>query len=339
MHVTTIDQQIAESISELIDDDPRITDEAFDDELSNDTNWPEEAFNDADDDDSGEPEAHDDIAVQAAVHFETPRDLQPIDEFIAQVTQAEGIELILLEGAPRLEGVQWNGKNAARADEVITFLALHGPACPREVGEALWPGKRNSSAQVSQAVSRARTLLGEHEGTPRLEAAKRNSPYALHNVGCDWHRFQQLTTEATKRCPTEAAALLKVALQLVTARPFAQHRERSFDWVGDLSYELDISLAIASAAEHLARHALDTNDAALALWATAQGRLVVPTHESLIRLRIEAHAMNGDIEAARLEYNAALRTNEDENGLLSELSPETQALFAVVLSRATTAVR
>jgi DNA-binding SARP family transcriptional activator len=339
MHVTTIDQQVVESISELIDDDPRVTDEAFDDELPNDTNWPEEAFNDADDDDTVEPEAHDDIAAQAAVHFETPRDLQPLEEFIAQVRHLQGIELILLEGAPRLEGVQWNGKSAARADEVITFLALHRPACPREVGEALWPGKRNSSAQVSQAVSRARTLLGEHERTPRLEAAKRNSPYALHNVGCDWHRFQQLTTEAAKRCPTEAAELLKVALQLVIGRPFAQHRERSFDWVGDLSYELDISLTIASAAEHLARHALDTNDASLALWATAQGRLVVPTHESLIRLRIEAHAMNGDIEAARLEYDAALRTNEDENGLLSELDPETQALFAVVLAKATSATR
>jgi hypothetical protein len=160
-----------------------ITDEPFDDELSNDPSWPEEAFNDPEQDENVESEFHDDVVVQAAVHFETPRDLQPVDEFITPVMQPQGIELILLEGAPRLEGVQWNGKNAARADEVITFLALHGPACPREVGEALWPGKRNSSAQVSQAVSRARTLLGEHEGTPRLEAAKRNSPYALHNVG------------------------------------------------------------------------------------------------------------------------------------------------------------
>ena len=256
-------------------------------------------------------------------------------EVIARIMEREDVELVLLDAAPRLEGVKWKGNTAARADEVVAFLALHGPSSPREIGEALWPAKRNTSQQVSQAVSRARSLLGDHSGQPRLTAATRSTPYSLAHIGCDWHRFQQLTVAAQHRNTTDATTLLAAALELVRATPFAGRREGSFEWAADLGYELEICMAITSAAERLAEHALSAGDADTALRATEKGRLAVAHHQALYRLRMRAHDLNGDTDAVRQEYEAAQQATQHEDGLLAQLEPETRALFASVLAKTT----
>ena len=260
---------------------------------------------------------------------ELPR---PVDEVIVEIMKPKPIELFLLGSAPRLEGVERNGKPASRADEIVAFIALHGPACPRELGEALWPGKRNMSQQVTQATSRARTILGVFDvDHPRLSAARRNAPYELHDVGCDWHRFQQLVAESNRRAQPEAAILLKAALALVTGTPFGQRRERSFEWAADSGYQMEIALAIADAAERLGEIMLQGEDPDAALAATTQGMLAIPDHEGLIRLRLRAHTAKGDPHAARLEHRAACERLENDEGLLIDLDETTKKLFESLL--------
>jgi LysM domain len=254
--------------------------------------------------------------------------LRPVDEVIAEIMEPKPIELFLLGSAPRLEGVERNGKPASRADEIVAFIALHGPACPRELGEALWPGKRNMSQQVTQATSRARTILGVFDvDHPRLSAARRNAPYELHDVGCDWHRFRLLVAESNRRELPEAATLLKAALALVTGTPFGQRRERSFEWAADCGYQMEIALAVADASERLGEITLQGEDPEATLLATSQGMLAIPDHEGLIRLRLRAHSAKGDPHAARLEYRAACERLEGEESLLADLDDSTRALF------------
>ena len=267
---------------------------------------------------SGEESANDD-------------ELEPVDEVIARILEPRLVELSILGAAPELRGVQWNGKTAARADEVVTFLMLHGPATPRQLGEALWPGKRNTAQQVSQAVSRARTLLGEEAGEPRLPEARRNTPYRITNIGCDWQRFEDLVDACKGRCADDRRMLLTAALDMVKATPFAARRERSFEWVADLGFELEIALAITAAAEEAAELAISAGDPDVALAAVDRGRHAVPTHENLTRLRIRALAVAGDSDAVRLEYEAARHRIEQDEGLLADLDPDTQALFESVL--------
>jgi LysM domain len=259
--------------------------------------------------------------------------LRPVDEVIAEIMEAKPVELFLLGPAPRLEGVERNGKPASRAEEIVAFIALHGPACPRELGEALWPGKRNAALQVTQATSRARTILGVYDvDRHRLSAARRNAPYELHDVGCDWHRFQLLVAESNRRELPEAAILFKAALALVTGSPFGQRRERSFEWAADSGYQMEIALAIADAAERLGEITLQGEDPDATLLATAQGMLAIPDHEGLIRLRLRAHTAKGDPHAARLEYRAACERLEKDEGLLADLDEATRTLFDAMIS-------
>ena len=103
------------------------------------------------------------------------------------------VELVLLDGPPRLEGVTWNGKDAARADEIVAFLALNGPSTLSQVATAIWPDKVRPGDPAKQMISRARKTLGVSEdGQLRLSAGSRAAPYRLTDVGCDWHRFDPI---------------------------------------------------------------------------------------------------------------------------------------------------
>ncbi len=258
-------------------------------------------------------------------------DPRSTDELIAEILAPQDVELILLDEVPKLIGVTQNGKNAARADEVVAFLALHGPACPRQVGEALWPGRRNTAEQVSQAVSRTRTILGNVEGRPRLVPARRNAPYRLEGVGCDWTRFRTLTRLADAR-PHDELKCLTAALELVAGSPFAGRRERAFEWVADLGYESDVRLAIVDVAVRVAEAQLRTGNDSGAIAATSSGRLAVADHEGLLRLRLTALAATGDKAALQCELNASVKALHDEAGLLADLEPATRRLFESLLA-------
>jgi hypothetical protein len=59
-----------------------------------------------------------------------------VSEQIDRIMQRKQVELVVLDGPPRLEGVCWDPKKAPRADEITTFLALNGPSTLRQLALA-----------------------------------------------------------------------------------------------------------------------------------------------------------------------------------------------------------
>jgi len=64
-----------------------------------------------------------------------------------------------------------------------------------------------------------------------------------------------------------------------------------------------VLLAITATAE-FAAHAWSLDDTDVVFWATGKGLRVLPGHEELISLRIQAHARAGDLAGERQEWES-----------------------------------
>jgi hypothetical protein len=169
-------------------------------------------------------------------------------EQIDKIMERKEIELVLLDGPPRLEGVTWDARRAARVDEIVAFIALNGPTTVRQLALALWPDHASPNDIASQMVSRTRKILGlDSEGKERLSIGNRANPYVIHDVGCDWHRFEQLRVLAEASTGDDQLSLLKAALSVVRTDPFEGARAHAFDWAADHCFDSRMRLVIASA--------------------------------------------------------------------------------------------
>ena len=179
---------------------------------------------------------------------EAPPPNLTVAEKIDHIMRRRTVELVLLDGPPRLEGVTWNGKDAARADEIVAFLALNGPSTLSQVATALWPDKVRPGDPAKQMISRARKLLGiTAEGQLRISAGSRAAPYRLTDVGCDWHRFEQLFCLADTEEAEDRPRLLRTALSLVRTPPFDVSRPGAFHWAADQCFDSRMRLKISEA--------------------------------------------------------------------------------------------
>jgi hypothetical protein len=176
----------------------------------------------------------------------------PMASRIERIMQPKQIELVLLDGAPRLEGIAWDRKKAPRADEIVTFLVLNGPSTLQQVAAALWPDHTRPGNTASQTISKTRALLGHDEnGEARLRVGKRATPYEIHDIGCDWLRFEQLTQLAQTSPADDEPGLLTAALALVRRAPFEATRVRSFDWASDHCFDSRMRVQIGAASDRL----------------------------------------------------------------------------------------
>ena len=96
-------------------------------------------------------------------------------------------------------------------------------------------------------------LAGHH----RISAGSRSAPYRLVDVGCDWHRFEQLCRLAVTEDEDDRSRLLRAALSLVRTPPFDVSRPGAFHWASDLCFDSRMRLKISEAARHLEA---DTDD-------------------------------------------------------------------------------
>ena len=177
-----------------------------------------------------------------------------VAEQIDAIMKRKEIELVLLDGPPRLEGVCWDPKKAARADEIIAFIMLNGPSTLRQVALALWPDHPRPDKTASQQISRARSLLGQdNAGQSRLSVGNRAAPFVVHDVGCDWNRFEQLVelSRLAVHSP-DKSKLLATALTLARSAPFIGARVNSFLWAADLCFDSRMRLKVDAAAVTLA---------------------------------------------------------------------------------------
>jgi LysM domain len=201
-------------------------------------------------------------------------DAMTVEQKIDAIMQRKGVELVLLDGQPRIEGIVASLKQAARSDEIVTFLALNGPSTIRQVAVALWPEKMNPGDSARQMLSRARFMLGADESKrQRLSLGTRSAPYSLHDVGCDWHRFEQLVALAGQsKIDDDKVTLLRAALTLVRSAPFESLRANSFHWASDQCFDTRMRLAISDAANRLT--AIDPEHHSD--WAEAKSLIAVP---------------------------------------------------------------
>ena len=183
-----------------------------------------------------------------------------VAEQIDHIMRRRTIELVLLDGPPRLEGVTWNGKDAARADEIVAFLALNGPSTLSQVATALWPDKIRPGDPAKQMISRARKTLGANaEGQLRISAGSRAAPYRLTDVGCDWHRFEQLNHLAETENGQDRVRLLRTALSLVRTPPFDVSRPGAFYWAADQCFDSRMRLKISETTRRFEAEADETD--------------------------------------------------------------------------------
>jgi nucleoid-associated protein YgaU len=177
-----------------------------------------------------------------------------VSEQIDRIMERKPVELVLLDGPPRLEGVDWDPKKAPRADEIVAFLALNGPSTLRQLALALWPDHPRPDATATQQVSRARLLLGvAADGRQRINKGNRATPYLLHDVGCDWHRFEQLADLADKANPDDRTSYVRAAMSLARKPPFEGCRQKSFDWASDHCFDSRIRLRLSKLAEFVSK--------------------------------------------------------------------------------------
>jgi len=247
-----------------------------------------------------------------------------------RLAPAGSVEVRLLGAVPEIVGLAAapSPKDAARVVEVVAYLALHEHRASGErLREAVFgrADRAGSLGRVHNVMSAARAALGRHrDGRAYLPPAGAG-PYRLDEaVTSDWTRFCDAVAEARAAAPPVAAALLREALELVRARPCAD-AHAGYDWLVAEGLLPAMTAEIVDAVDHLAKLAVADEDAGLAKWAIAKGRLVEPASETLARDLMVAFDAEGDRDGVRRTW-AELETSLDRLGG-SEPCAETRELY------------
>jgi two-component SAPR family response regulator len=101
--------------------------------------------------------------------------------------------------------------------------------------------------------------------------------------------------------PTQAIATLSPAVDLIAGVPF---EGTSYLWPDSEGITSNLVLLATSATTELAAHCLSIGDIDGVFRATGRGLQVLPGHEELIGLRMEAHARAGDHAGVRQEWES-----------------------------------
>ncbi|MFE6904447.1 LysM peptidoglycan-binding domain-containing protein [Streptomyces sp. NPDC057717] len=193
------------------------------------------------------------------------------------------------------------------ATELVSWLALRTDGATRhELDEVIAPGGgRVENNTRNGRVREARRWLGDAYYPKLNEQPDRK--HRLVGVACDWHQFQDLTTQAARAGGDEGRAMLRRALELVRGRPFTGIPPRRYVWAENLTQNM--TSAVVDAADGLAARCLDAGDAQGALWAAGRGLDTGREREALWRHRFEALAQLGahdELEAAIQQLNQYL---------------------------------
>jgi two-component SAPR family response regulator len=101
--------------------------------------------------------------------------------------------------------------------------------------------------------------------------------------------------------PAQAIATLRPAVELIDGMPFS---DTSYLWPDAEGITSNFVLLATSATAELAAHCLSIGDIEGVFDATGRGLRVLPGHEELIGLRMQAHARSGDHAGIRQEWQS-----------------------------------
>jgi hypothetical protein len=187
--------------------------------------------------------------------------------------------------------------------EMLAWSATHRSAATRtRAQDALWSGRAIDPRSVNNVISAGRILLCNLAGEPPEGQwiPLRQEEIDLHPlVVTDMDLLRDRITYARRAGPDEAAAVLAEGLALLRGVPFEGHQ---WLWADDLSPSM--AAEAASAAMELANLRLQAGDVRGALAATDVGLQVIPLHDELTRLSMQAWITDGDRRRALAVYEA-----------------------------------
>ena len=189
--------------------------------------------------------------------------------------------------------------------ELIAWLTTHRDRATRTGARtALWDLDVRD-ATFANVVSEARRALARLVPPPDGEewvARTLTDQLPVHDlVVTDAELVEDRLAHARLQPPGQALETLRAAVELVRDLPFAG---TSYLWPDAEGITSNLVLLAISATAEFAAHALSLGDTDAVFWATGKGLRVLPGHEELIALRMQAHARSGDLAGVRQEWES-----------------------------------
>ncbi len=217
--------------------------------------------------------------------------------------------------------------------ELIAWLTTHRDRATRSGARtALWDLDVRD-ATFANVVSEARRSLARLVAPPGDEewvARTLTEQLPVHDlVVTDADLVAERLDHARLQPPSQAVETLRPAVELVRDMPFAG---TSYLWPDAEGITSNLVLLAISATAEFAGHALSLGDTEGVFWATGKGLRVLPGHEELIALRMQAHARSGDLAGVRQEWESYERVLVADAWSDGEPAPKLLALRRELLS-------
>jgi hypothetical protein len=220
--------------------------------------------------------------------------------------------------------------------ELIAWLTTHRDRSTRSGARtALWDLDVRD-ATFANVVSEARRALARLVAPPEGEewvARTLTEQLPVHDlVVTDADLIEERLAHARVQPPSQAIDTLRPAVELVRDMPFAG---TSYLWPDAEGITSNLVLLAITATAEFAAHALSLGDTDGVFWATGKGLRVLPGHEELIALRMQAHARAGDLAGVRQEWESYERVLVADTWSDGEPAPKLLALRRELLNPST----
>jgi MYXO-CTERM domain-containing protein len=220
--------------------------------------------------------------------------------------------------------------------ELIAWLTTHRDRATRTGARtALWDLDVRD-ATFANVVSEARRALARLVAPPEGEewvARTLTEQLPVHDlVVTDADLVEERLARARVQPPSQAIETLRPAVELVRDMPFAG---TSYLWPDAEGITSNLVLLTITATAEFAAHALSLGDTDGVFWATGKGLRVLPGHEELIALRMQAHARAGDLAGVRQEWESYERVLVADAWFDGEPAPKLLALRRELLNPTT----
>jgi hypothetical protein len=256
-----------------------------------------------------DPDDHDETCV-ADARLVGPDDLLSTtsSDVVQDVTSSDTWPLMVRLLGP-VEVVAAAGESVSfersKTRELVAWLATHRGRSTRTAARtALWELDVRD-ATFANVVSEARRSLARLVKPPEGDewvGRTMTEALPLHELICTDAEVLERSLEAARsQPPDQAIATLTPAVELITGFPF---EGTSYLWPDPEGITSNLVLLATSATSELAAHCLSVGDVAGVFRATGRGLRVLPGHEELIGLRMQAHARSGDHAGVRQEWES-----------------------------------
>ncbi len=217
--------------------------------------------------------------------------------------------------------------------ELIAWLTTHRDRATRSGARtALWDlDVRDATfANVVSEARRALARLVPPPGDDEWVARTLTEQLPVHDlVVTDADLVADRLAHARLQPPSQAVETLRPAVELVRDMPFSG---TSYLWPDAEGITSNLVLLAITATAEFAGHALSLGDTDGVFWATGKGLRVLPGHEELIALRMQAHARAGDLAGVRQEWESYERVLVADAWSDGEPAPKLLALRRELLS-------